>query len=238
MSNGPANQRDERGRSGRPSADPATRLWLCETLWRLGGVQFGDFSLGRTVRHSPVYLNPKLLISRPETLQRVAQLIESEVQLALAMRNQPIAPFDVIAGVPIGGLHVATALSLQMRVPLLYARPDTSPDEHDRPHIEGVYRPGQQALIVDDLAAGGGSLVDTALRLRRAGLFVRDAVVLVDREQGARRRLEAIGARLHPMLTLDVLVTYLHEAGHISDDDYRNSMQYLDREGEARSEFD
>jgi len=43
--------------------DPDERLWLAEELWRLGGIQFGDFSLGRTVRHSPVYLNPKLLIS-------------------------------------------------------------------------------------------------------------------------------------------------------------------------------
>ena len=99
----------------RPGADPQTPLWLCDALWRLGGVQFGDFSLGRTVRHSPVYLNPKLLISRPETLARVASLIESELQTAMSRRSQPVAPFDLIAGVPIGGLHVATALSLQDR---------------------------------------------------------------------------------------------------------------------------
>ena len=216
--------------------DPQSRLWLCEALWRLGGVQFGDFSLGRTVRHSPVYLNPKLLISRPGTLSRAASLIESELQMAMTRRKQPVAPFDVIAGVPIGGLHLATALSLQMMVPLLYARPDV--DDDARPYIEGVYRPGQTAVIVDDLAAGGGSLVQTAERLRRAGLHVRDAVVLIDREQGADRRLDELGVRLHSMLTLEVLLTYLHEARRISDADYGQSIDYLRREGEARSEFD
>ena len=218
--------------------DPDERLWLAEELWRLGGIQFGDFSLGRTVRHSPVYLNPKLLISRPETLIRVAAVIEGELQMALSMRNQPIEPFDVIAGVPIGGLHVAAALSLQMRVPLLYARPDPTPDEHERPHIEGIYRPGQHALIVDDLAAGGGSLVETAQQLRGAGLYVRDALVLIDREQGARRRLEEMAIRLHPILTLDVLLTALHAAGRLTDDDFQRSNRYIHREGEPRSEFD
>lgn len=221
-----------------PGVDPQNRLWLCEALWRLGGVQFGDFSLGRTVRHSPVYLNPKLLISRPGTLSRAASLIESELQMAMTRRKQPVAPFDVIAGVPIGGLHLATALSLQMMVPLLYARPDVGGQDDERPYIEGIYRPGQTAVIVDDLAAGGGSLVQTAEQLRRAGLHVRDAVVLIDREQGASRRLDELGVRLHSMLTLEVLLTYLHEARRISDSDYEQSIDYLRREGEARSEFD
>ena len=221
-----------------PAADPETRLWLCEALWRLGGVQFGDFSLGRTVRHSPVYLNPKLLISQPQTLARVAALLESELQTALTMRSRPVTPFDVIAGVPIGGLHIATALSLQMQVPLVYARPGAATEESVRPHIEGVYRPGQTALVVDDLAAGGGSLVEAVESLRKAGLRVRDAIVLLDREQGARRRLAELGARLHPILTLDVLLTYLHEAHRVSDDDYRRARSYLSRVGEPRSEFD
>jgi len=213
--------------------EPKGRLWLAESLWRLGGVQFGDFTLGRTVRNSPVYVNPKLLIARPEALSHVAELLAEELQLAQARRHRPVEPFELIAGVPIGGLHVATALSLRMRVPLLYARPDQPEDE--RPQIEGIYRPGQSALIVDDLATGGGSLVATVERLRRAGLYVRDAAVLITREQGARGRLEAMGVRLHPLLSVEVLLTYLHGANRIPDEDYRRALQYLDREGDARA---
>ena len=218
--------------------DPQGRLWLAETMWRLGCVQFGEFTLGRTVRNSPVYLNPKLLISQPRSLARVAALIEAELEAAMAMRNRQIERFDLIAGVPIGGLHIATALSLQVRVPLLYARPDPHWREHDRPHIEGIYRPGQTALIVDDLTAGGGSLLETAERLRLAGIYVRDAVVLVNREQGAAKRLADVGVRLHPILTLEVLLTYLREQDRIGQDEFNQAIQYLHREGEARSEFD
>jgi orotate phosphoribosyltransferase/uridine monophosphate synthetase len=213
-------------------------LWLAEVMWDLGCVQFGDFSLGRTARNSPVYLNPKLLVSRPDALARVAALIESELQMKIALRNRQVDPFDLIAGVPIGGLHIATALALQMRVPLIYARTDPLALVGERTHIEGIYRPGQTVLIVDDLATGGGSLVDTAEALRQQGLYVRDALVLINREQGAAQRLREAGVRLHPVLALEVLLTYLHEQGRLPSADYERAIAYLSREGDARSEFD
>lgn len=213
-------------------------LWIAEVMWELGCIQFGDFSVGRTARNSPVYLNPKLLVSRPDALGQVAALIEAELRMKMALRNQQIAPFDLIAGIPIGGLHVATALSLQMGVPLIYARTDPLALIGETTHIEGIYRPGQTAIVIDDLTTGGGSLIDTAEVLRQQGIFVRDALVLVNREQGAAQRLREVGVRLHPVLTLEVLLTYLHGRGLVPDVDYQRAITYLTREGEPRSEFD
>lgn len=218
--------------------DPQGRLWLADTLWRIGAIQFGDFSLGRTVRNSPVYVNAKLLISRPDALKRTARLIQDELELEMLKRQRTVDPFDAIAGVPVGGLHVATALALQMEKPLLYIRPPRDAEEAATPQIEGIYRPGMRVLIVDDLAAGGGSLVTTAEGLRDAGLMVSDAVVLLDREQGAARRLEAAGVRMHSLLSLAVVLTYLDSAKLLREGDFDRAMAYLRREGEPRSEFD
>ena len=218
--------------------DPQGRLWLADTLWRIGAIQFGDFSLGRTVRNSPVYVNAKLLISRPDALKRTARLIQDELELEMLKRQRTVDPFDAIAGVPIGGLHVATALALQMEKPLLYIRPSQGGEESATPQIEGIYRPGMRVLIVDDLAAGGGSLVTTADGLRNAGLMVSDVVVLLDREQGAARRLEATGVRMHTILSLAVVLTYLDSAKLLHEGDFDRAMAYLRREGEPRSEFD
>ncbi len=221
-----------------PQDDAQGRLWLAQTLWRLGAVQFGDFSLGRTVRNSPVHVNAKLLISRPEALKRTVRLIEDDLSMGMVLRKPTILPFDAIAGVPIGGLHIATALALQMEKPLLYLRPPRGPEEVAIPHLEGIYRPGQRVLVVDDLATGGGSLVETVVGLREAGLHVTNAVVLIDREQGAARRLEAIGVRLHAILSLEVMLTYLHNADHITRGELDRVLTYLHRDGEPRSEFD
>jgi orotate phosphoribosyltransferase len=200
-------------------------LWLADTLWRLGAVQFGDFTLGRTTVNSPIYVNLRLLIAHPTALNRAAHILWTELQTLQAMRNPQVDPFDLVCGVPFGGLLVGQALSLASKVPLVYPHPRTDDLGTD---IEGIYHPSQTVLVVDDLVTGGGSIVLAANRLRDEGLFVRDAVTLFDRQSGGRRRLEEAGVRLVSVLTMDVLLTYLKMNDRIGGEWYRKSMAYLE----------
>lgn len=207
-----------------------SNLWLADTLWRLGAVQFGDFTLGRTTFNSPIYVNLRLLIAHPTALARAAQILLQEAQTLQSMRNPQIDPFDLVCGVPFGGLTVAQAFSLASKVPLIYLHPHKDDLDSD---VEGLYHPSQTALIMDDLITGGGSIIVTANRLRDEGLFVRDAVVLFDRQSGGRKKLEAEGIRLVSVLTLEVLITHLKMNGRIGDDWYRKAMQYLEAHRDA-----
>ncbi len=201
-----------------------SNLWLAETLWKLGAVQFGSFTLGRTTVDSPVYVNLRLLVGHPTALWRAAHIIWDEIQALQSMLHPQVQPFDLAAGVPIGGLHIATAFSLTAKVPMIYLHPRVDEMGKD---IEGIYHPNQQALIIDDLLAGGGSILETALQLGEAGLIVRDAVVLLDRQQGGREQLHRQGINLVCLLTLEVLMNYLMSSGKISEEWYRKSMEFL-----------
>jgi len=139
-----------------------------------------------------------------------------------------VEPFDLVAGVPFGGLHIGTAFSLTAKIPLIYLHPRLDDLGKD---IEGIYRPNQQALIMDDLLAGGGSILETALQLGEAGLMVGDAVVLLDRQQGGRERLRRQGINLVSLLTLEVLMNYLHYNKKITGEQYRSTMEFLDSHG-------
>jgi orotate phosphoribosyltransferase len=205
-----------------------TNLWLAETLWELGAIQFGKFTLGRTTVDSPVYVNLRLLIGHPTALWRAAHIIWDEVQALQRMRNPQVEPFDLVAGVPFGGLHIGTAFSLTAKIPLIYLHPRLDDLGKD---IEGIYRPNQRALIMDDLLAGGGSILETALQLGEAGLMVGDAVVLLDRQQGGRERLRRQGINLVSLLTLEVLMNYLHYNKKITGEQYRSTMDFLDSHG-------
>ncbi len=198
-------------------------LWLADTLWKLGAIEFGDFTLGQTAVHSPVHVNLRLLVSKPTALQRAARVIRDEVEARRRMLNPQVAPFQLVAGVPFGGLHLATAFSLRAKVPLIYLRTRRPKSAQ----IEGLYEPGQTVLIIDDLITGGHSIVDTAERLEKAGLQVRDALVLVDRQQGGRQRLKRHGINLISVLTLEVALNYLMSSGRISEEWYRRSLDYL-----------
>jgi orotate phosphoribosyltransferase/uridine monophosphate synthetase len=206
-----------------------SNLWLAETLWKLGAVQFGSFTLGRTTVDSPVYINLRLLIGHPTALWRAAHIIWDELQALQTMLHPQLHPFDLVAGVPFGGLHIASAFSLTAKVPMIYLHP--RPDDLGS-DIEGIYHPNQRALIMDDLLAGGGSILETALQLTEGGLIVRDAVVLLDRQQGGRDRLHAQGINLVSILTLEVLMNYLMSSGKITEDWYRRTMAYLDQHPE------
>jgi orotate phosphoribosyltransferase/uridine monophosphate synthetase len=201
-----------------------SNLWLAETLWKLRAIQFGDFTLGRTAVNSPVYVNLRLLVSNPTALWRAAQVILDEVSALQRMREPRVAKFDLVAGVPFGGLHLATAYSLTAKVPMIYVHPREDGEGDD---IEGLYNPNQTALIIDDLTTGGGSILETAQTLQQAGILVRDAVVLMDRQQGGRQRLRESGINLVSILSLEVALNYLMSSGKIAEEWYRRSMDYL-----------
>ena len=212
----------------------SSNLWLAETLWKLGAIQFGSFTLGRTTVDSPVYVNLRLLIGHPTALWRAAHIIWEELQALQSMLHPQVEPFDVVAGVPFGGLHVATAFSLTSKVPMIYLHP--RPDDLGS-DIEGLYRPNQRALIMDDLLAGGGSILETALQLGEAGLMVRDAVVLLDRQQGGRERLRRQGINLVSLLNLEVMMNYLMSSDEITEDQFRRSMEFLETHRHLESEL-
>src|SRR5690606_6824469 len=130
-------------------------LWLAEELHRLGAVQFGEFTLGRTAVRSPVYINVRKLIGHPDALRRAAMVMHDEITTLQAMRNPQIAKFDLVAGVPLGGLHIATAYSLVAQQPMVYLHPN-----REELVVEGVYSYGQTAIIMDDLVTGGGSIAE------------------------------------------------------------------------------
>lgn len=206
------------------SSRPPGNLWLAEELWKLNAIQFGDFTLGRTAVHSPIYINLRRLISNPKALKRCARIIKEELEALMSMRNPHVQPFTLVAGVPFGGLHVATAFSLLANVPMIYIHP---PGTDKAEVIEGLFVRGQSCLVIDDLITGGGSILQTAATLEAAGLVVRDAVTLIDRQEGGRHALKAAGINLVSILTLEQIANYLMSAGHITEDQYRSTMEYI-----------
>lgn len=200
-------------------------LWLADELWKLGAVQFGDFSLG-TAQHSPVYVNLRLLISNPAALRETAEVMLTEVHTLQNMRHPRLAYYDLVAGVPFGGLHLATAYSLLSGTPMIYLHPAKDGGETA---VEGTYASGQTVLIIDDLITGGRSITQTAARLRAEHLIVEDALVLLDRQQGGQARLKRTGINLCAILTLESVLRYLGTSDKIDPDWYHKCLEYLGR---------
>ncbi|MFN8533760.1 MAG: phosphoribosyltransferase family protein [Dehalococcoidia bacterium] len=209
-----------------PPLEGAENLWLAKALFDLGGIQFGSFTLPRGTIESPVYVDPRVLISEPEVLRRTAAVIAHETASGSLRRRPRVSPFTLVAGVPFGGLHLATAYSLMSGTPMIYPRPPRTGGMGDI--IEGRYQEGQTVLIIDDLITHGSSILQTKSLLEEAGLRVRDAVILVDREAGGSERLRRHGVNLVAILKLKTVLNHLRALELVSSEDFERSMTYLE----------
>jgi len=202
-------------------------LWLAKALWDLGAIQFGDYTIGRTTQHSPVYVNLRMLISNPRALARAAKVMHEEVQALQARLHPSIQPFQRVCGIPFGGLHLATAYALRSQTPMVYVHP-AKERNGNRVWVEGRYEEGERVLLLDDLVTSGGGIIETATFLRsNAGLDVKDALVLLDRQEGAKEQLKERGYNLISILGLETMLNYLMASGHIDEENYRRSSDYI-----------
>src|SRR5258708_15322658 len=62
-------------------------LWLAQMLFDLGAVQFGNFTVSESAVSSPVFVNPKVLISNPSALRVASKLMQQEISLAQSLRR-------------------------------------------------------------------------------------------------------------------------------------------------------
>ncbi len=190
---------------------------LIEGLYQIGAVQFGEFRL-KSGLLSPIYVDLRLLPSAPALLKQAAR--------ALARAAAPLS-FDRVAAIPLGGLPIGTALSLEMERPLIYPRPEVK-QHGSKKSVEGAFHAGETALVVDDLISTGGAKLEAVEQLKAEGLVVRDVLVLIDRQQGGREELASAGCSLHALFTLLEMTAALESAGSITAEQARAVRDYLE----------
>lgn len=183
---------------------PPSLIPLVDGLLEAGCVRFGQFTL-KSGLQSPIYLDLRRLIAYPSLLAQVAQ--------AYLPTLQPLT-FQRLAALPYAAIPIVTAISLAGNYPFIYPRKEAK-EYGTRAEIEGEYQPGEQIVVVDDVATTGSSKFEAIEKLQAAGLIVREVVVLIDRQSGARRSLAQAGFALHAVLTLSDLLDHWEQSGRV-----------------------
>ena len=189
---------------------------LADDLLEAGCVRFGEFTLKSGLK-SPIYIDLRILTSRPELLARVAS---AYIPLLKGLK------YDRLAALPYAALPIATAISLQTAQPMVYPRKEVK-DYGTKAVVEGGFKQGETVVLVDDLATTGGSKFEAAERLREADLEVQDVVVLIDRMGGASNSLADAGYKLHAVFTLAELIDHWEGTRKINVEQARAVRKFL-----------
>ena len=132
--------------------------------------------------------------SRPGLLREVAawmvDLIPSDTQ--------------ILAGLELGGVPVATALSLQTGIPVAFVRKQAKTYGTCR-IAEGVELADRRVTVVEDVVTSGGQIALSVQDLREAGAHVRNALCVIDREEGGAQAMTKVGIQLSPLFLADEL---------------------------------
>lgn len=93
--------------------------------------------------------------------------------------------------------------------------------------IEGEYQAGETIVVIDDLATTGGSKFEAIEKLTGAELVVKDVVVLVDRQSGAKESLAEAGYAMHAILTIREMLDHWEETGNVEKDKIDATREFL-----------
>ena len=185
-------------------------------LNKIGAVKFDDFVL-KSGKHSPYYLDLRFLASYPKILAMVAD------QYGKVLRT---LKYDLIVGVPYTGIPIATALALKRNEPMLFTRKEVKEHGTGR-QIEGIYKKGQKAVIIDDVISDGASKIEHIEPLKSEGLRVKDIVVLLDRGQGGPEIMKEIGYRCHCISNIEEMLVVLRRNKKIDDGMVKKAREFM-----------
>ena len=171
------------------------------TLLATRTLKRGDFLLVSGKR-SRIYFNMKATMMAPEGAAQCARGLlsaldglDADYVAGLEMGAVPllggIAALSWDIGRPIGAVFVRKAAKAHGTSLMVEGLDDTG----------GETLEGKHVVLIDDVATSGGSILKAAEQIEAAGGIMKDAIVILDREQGADANLAERGITLHALFT-------------------------------------
>ncbi len=173
---------------------------------------------------SPNYLNLRDVFRIPEIRKIIAEIFASEVK--------KIKP-DLLVDLPQSISPITTTVSDLTEIPMISIRSEALKGAGKKDHgvaqsINGIYKKGQKALVIDDLVSSRAFTKIKAIQvLKEAGLKVVPIIlIVVDRAEGGKEILKKQGFNLMSLLSLPKMFEFYLKKGLITKKIYNQSLAY------------
>ena len=149
----------------------------------------GEFTL-RSGQLATEYFDKYLFEAEPALLARVVAQMEQLVPEGT----------ELLGGLELGGVPIATMLSARTGLPALFVRKKAK-DYGTCKLAEGSDVAGRRVTLVEDVITTGGAVRDATRALRDAGAVVEVVVCAIDRSPAGQNPLADVGLEVRPVLT-------------------------------------
>lgn len=161
---------------------------------------------------SPIYCDNRLTMSYPEIRDLIAESFA-----AIIRSVYPQA--EVIAGTATAGIPHAAFVSQKLGLPMIYVR-DKAKGHGKENLIEGLIKPGQKVIVIEDLISTGGSSIKAAQAVREAGAEPLAVLAIFNYQLGkAAQAFAEAGIPLQTLSNYTALIDVAVQRGDIQPED-------------------
>jgi orotate phosphoribosyltransferase len=147
-------------------------------------------------RMSNYYFNCKAVTLNPEGMYLIGNIIFDMLQKSEAKG---------IGGLTLGADPIADAVAytsyLRKRPVEAFVVRKTAKSHGTMQWIEGNITAGDKVVVVDDVITTGKSTIEAITRAEEGGLDVLKVIALVDRQEGGKENIEALGHKVETVVT-------------------------------------
>lgn len=160
---------------------------------------------------SPIYCDNRISLSYPRIRTYIRQELVKEV-------DEKFGRPDIIAGVATAAIAHGVLVAEALGLPFVYVRPSAK-DHGLRNQIEGEVKPGQTAVVIEDLISTGKSSLEAVKVLRENKVVVKGMVsIFTYGFQTSYDSFKAAGCPVYSLSNYDTLVKIAIETGYIKED--------------------
>ena len=200
--------------------DQIRKIEIAKILHNIDALKFGVFKL-TSGKPSPYYIDLRVVPSFPDAFQQICDFYRQYITAQIGTEN-----FDRIAGVPLAGIPFASQIAYNLKKPFLYVRKGMRHHGRQR-RVEGILVSGDRVLLVDDLVTTGLNLKNAAEAIRAEGGVVKEAVALLDREEGGKKELAENGIKVHTLLRISEVANTLYDIGAIDEESLKTILKQI-----------
>jgi orotate phosphoribosyltransferase len=153
----------------------------------------GEFTL-RSGRKSSYYFDKYRFETNPELLRLVAEHMATMLPDGVGR----------LAGAALGGVPLVTAVALQTGLPFIIVRKESKGYGTDK-LIEGELNPGDNVVLIEDVATVAGAALKAVEAIRGSGAGEVSVLLVLDRQEGAAEAFRAAGVPYRALFTSESL---------------------------------
>jgi uridine monophosphate synthetase len=194
---------------------------IAHSLYNANCLRFGTFRI-KSGTLSPYYIDLARLLSSPKDLSNIAQTTSKLIKKIMNFER-----IDKIASIALKGALISPSIATIINLPCIIVRKKEKEYGATGRMVGAEVSKGDNILFFDDVVSEGISKIEGIKPLEDLGAKVKHIIVVIDREQGGKEKLEQKGYIVHSLAKISEIVKSLVTSSNISNNQARAVLEYI-----------